>query len=406
MGCCVWLAGEVGRAENWPAWRGLQQNGVSREASLPSNWSPQTGVSWKISLPGNGTSCPIVWDDQVIVTATSGRDHRELHVLSFHLSDGKARWQRTISGHATPLFTQFPPLRGHAMPSPATDGKHVIALFTTGELAAFDLNGEPLWFRSLQESDGEIDNDYGLAASPVIVDDLVVVQVDHSRESYLLAVDIDSGRTEWKQPRTAIRENWTTPVIVSQANSKILLCAGSHQLAAFDARTGRSGWVSGGLARLCCPMPIPVGDRVVLTSGPGGSVQCLQLSGDLMTPPSQQWQSIKGAGFVPSAICVNGLYYYANDRGILSCHDLTSGEELWTQRLIGAFRGSPVASGNGIYFTSIDGETTVIKPARTFERIGSGTLGVPVSASPAISQGRILFRTEKHLVCIGEALSR
>lgn len=387
-------------AENWPAWRGPQQNGVATDSSLPLRWSPTENIAWKIALPGNGTSCPIVWDGQVIVTATSGREHSELHVLSFDLTTGKPRWHRRLTGHRTPVFTQFPPLRGHAMPSPVTDGKRLVVLFSTGEVAVFDLEGQPLWFRSVQEEYGEIDNDYGLAASPVIVEDRVLLTVDHSRGSYLLALDMDSGRTDWKEPRPTIGENWTTPLVVNRNDRPIALCAGSRQLAAHDVATGKRLWSRDNLARLCCPMPIPVDDSVIVTSGPGGNVQSLQWSSDQAAAPERRWLTTKGAGFVPSAICVNGLYFYASDRGILSCLDLADGKEVWTHRGTGAFRGSPVAAGNHVYFTNLEGQTVVLDAAREYRAVGGGELGEAVSASPAISDGCFVFRTEGHLVCV------
>lgn len=401
---CALLIGlvlsRVVQAENWPMWRGPQQNGVAHDERLPLRWSPTEGVRWKVPLPGNGTSCPIVWDDQVIVTASSSRDHTKLHVLSYSLATGKPLWERRLSGHETPLFTQFPPLRGHAMPSPVTDGKRIITLFATGELAAFDLTGEPLWFRSLQEEFGEIDNDYGLAASPVLFGDRVLVPVDHSRGSYLAAFDADEGQPKWRTAREGISDNWSTPLLIESENQSIAVCAGSGRLEAFNLADGGKAWATDTLARLCCPMPIPSCDRIIVTSGPGGNVQSLQRNADLMTAPHRAWLSTKGAGFVPSAICVGDLYFYANDRGILTCLDLANGQEVWTQRLDGAFRGSPVAAGDRVYFTNLEGKTQVIAAAREFRELGSGSLDEPISASPAISDGCLIFRTEGHLVCI------
>ena len=114
---------------------------------------------------------------------------------------------------------------------------------------------------------------------------------------------------------------------------------------------------------------------------------------------------MKGAGFVPSAICVGDLYFYASDRGILSCLDLKTGEELWQQRLGGAFRGSPVATEDRIYFTTLDGKVTVIKAGLQYEELAVNELGEQVSASPAISDCALFYRGEKHLICIGSKRS-
>lgn len=392
---------QAANAENWPMWRGPRQDGVAINETPPLSWSATEGVRWKVPLPGQGTSSPIVWDGQVFLTATSRRDHLELHVLSYSLTSGEKLWERRLFGHETALFTQFPPQRGHAMPSAVTDGKRVIALFSTGELAAFDRDGLPLWFHSLQEEFGEIDNDYGLATSPVLAGDQVLLAVDHGRGSYLVAFDADEGQRLWKSDRAGISDNWSTPLLVSRGDKTLTLCAGSGRLEAFELSRGEKVWSVDQLARLCCPMPIPFGDSVIVTSGPGGNVQRLKHDADPKTAPSQLWKSSKGAGFVPSAVCVSDLYFYANDRGILSCLDLANGQELWTQRLEGAFRGSPVAAANRVYFTNLDGRTQIIEAAREYRLLGTGDLAEPISASPAISDGCLLFRTEKHLVCIG-----
>lgn len=386
--------------ERWPTWRGPSQDGVSTTSQIPLSWSPTNNVRWKTALPGNGTSSPVVWDQRVFLTATSGRDHTELHVLAFDLESGKKVWERRMTGHATALFTQFPPARGHAMPSPVTDGEYLVTLFSTGELAAFSLAGEPLWFRSLQEEFGEIDNDYGLSASPAIAGTGVLLQIDHARGSYLTNIDLETGRTTWKVERAGAAESWASPVVVPAGGESIVVCAGSGKLRGYELATGKEVWQSDDLARLCCPTPIPVGDRLVVTSGPGGNVQCLRLGKGVNDVPAREWRTPKGSGFVPSGIVVDGRYYYASERGIVTCLDLARGEEVWAQRLGGSFRGSPVADGRHIVFTSLEGKSTVIEAGAQYRVVGEGELGEPVSASPAMVSDGLLFRTEGHLVRI------
>lgn len=404
--CLLAWFGSTGvlRADNWPSWRGPHQNGVTTEADVPVRWSASHNIRWNVQLPGQGTSSPIVWKDQVIVTSTSGRTHTEQHVLCYRLSSGEPLWHRRLIGLETPLFTQFPPQRGHAMPSPVTDGSTLVVLFSTGDLAALDMQGRPLWFRSLQEEYGAIDNDYGLATSPVILEDMVVVQIDHSRGSYLIAIQLTSGHTMWKVPRPEIAENWTTPVAVATGEQQSVVCAGTGKLIAYELATGRQQWSVDSLARLCCPTPILVGRQLIVTSGPGGNVQGLTLSPTWGGEPQRQWLTVKGAGFVPSGICVGDRYYYASERGILTCLDVRDGQEVWSRRLEGSFRGSPVATDTHIYFTNLEGRTTVLPVAGDGKQeLIRNELGEAISASPAISQGCLVFRTESRLICVAPA---
>ena len=392
-------------AGDWPAWRGARQDGTSVETNIPFKWTDPEGIRWKVEVPGTGTSCPVIVGTSLFLTATSGRDHSQLHVLCFDVATGGLKWNSRFFGTPTPVFTQFPPARGHAMPSVVSNGESVVALFSTGELFSLDLQGRLNWTRSLAADYGPFDNDYGIAASPVLAGDRVLLQVDRTEKAYLLAISMEDGQTIWKTDRNEVSDNWATPVVTTINKSPLVLCAGSKQLEAFDVASGKSLWTVDGLARLCCPMPILQQDTVVVTSGPGGNVQRLRLPSKLNAKPERLWQSVKGAGFVPSAICVGDLYFYASDRGILSCLDLKTGEELWQQRLGGAFRGSPVATEDRIYFTTLDGKVTVIKAGLQYEELAVNELGEQVSASPAISDCALFYRGEKHLICIGSKRS-
>ena len=392
-------------ADDWPAWRGPCQNGMSTEVRLPVKWTDPENLRWKTEVPGTGTSCPVIVGSSVLLTATSGRNHSQLHVLCFDKDKGQLQWDRKFFGTPRPVFTMFPPARGHAMPSVASNGSMIVALFSTGELFALDMQGRLRWTRSLAVDYGPFENDYGIAASPVISKDRVFLQVDRSENAYLLSVSLEDGETVWKRDRLEISDNWSTPVVTTIDSTPVIMCAGSKRLEAFDATSGAPLWMVEGLARLCCPTPILMDDSVIVTSGPGGNVRRLRLPLRLDGKPETLWQSVKGAGFVPSGICVGDLYYYGSDRGIVSCLDLKTGEELWQQRIGAAFRGSPVAADGHIYFTTLDGKVTVIKAARQYHEVAVNELGEQVSASPAIADQALFYRGEKHLICIGRKIS-
>src|SRR5947208_1809237 len=187
----VLLLPAVVPAENWPGWRGPDHNGISTEKGLPEKWSATENVRWKAPLPGAGVSAPIVWGNHVFVTASDGRQNDRLHLLCFDRDTGKQLWHARFFGSAV-SEGQFAP-GGMAVPTPATDGKHVFALFGTGDLVCVDFDGRPVWVRSLAQEYGPFRNRWGMAGSPVLVGDLLVVQVDHSGPCYLLGVDAATG---------------------------------------------------------------------------------------------------------------------------------------------------------------------------------------------------------------------
>jgi outer membrane protein assembly factor BamB len=387
-------------AGDWPSWRGPQNDGASTELNLPIRWRVPENVRWKTEVPGTGTSCPIAVGSSVLLTSTSGRDHSELHVISFDIKEGLIQWDRKFFGTAQPAIETFPPEHGHAMPSLVSDGSIVIALFSTGELFALDIQGHLQWTRSLAADYGGFENGDGIVGSPVISGDRVLVQVDRAQNAFLLAMSLSEGETLWKQDREGISDNWSTPIVTNIGKTQVILCAGSKRLDAFDATNGVLLWTVKGLSRSCCATPTLFDDSVIITSGPAGSVNRFRLPKRLDNKPDELWHSTKTGGFVPSAICVEDLYFYCNDRGVLSCLDLKTGDELWQHRLGGTFLSSPVAADGRIYFTAIDGKVTVINAGRRYEELATNQLGEQISASPAIADGALLYRGEKHLICV------
>src|SRR5262245_21941580 len=195
-------------AGNWPGFRGPEGNGLSREKGLPVRWSKTDNVRWKVALQGAGVSTPVVWGDRVFLTASDGRLNDRLHVVCYRRGDGRELWHARFFGSALPEG-QFPP-GGMAVPTPATDGRRLYALFGTGDLVCLDLEGRPVWVRSLAAEYGPFRNRWGMAASPLLVNDLLVIQVDHWGRSYLLGVDAGTGANRWKTDRDA-SVNWTSP---------------------------------------------------------------------------------------------------------------------------------------------------------------------------------------------------
>lgn len=387
-------------AENWPGWRGPLRTGVTSDTGVPESWSPTKHILWKAPLEGVGTSNPVVWDDRVFLTASLGRDQGELHVLCFARDTGDLRWRQKLWGTSPTLFYG---VSGMAAPSPVTDGEHLWAFFGTGDVFCFDLDGKLIWQRALSAEYGVFENRFGASSSPLLFEDLLIVQCDHYGESYVVGLDKLTGANRWKADRPGRWLSWSSPQLIAAGDRKELILSGSEQLDGYDPRTGEFLWKVRGFSRECVPTPV-VGDGfLIAVSGPNGIHRAVKPGGrGDVTETHVLWTNERGTSFVPSAILVGDRYYDADDKGILTCYDAKTGEIAWRKRLSGRFTASPVSAEGKVFFTNEKGETVVLDAAKSeYAELAMNELGEDVYASPAISQGRFFFRSPTHLICIG-----
>ena len=386
---------------NWPGWRGPARNGVSSEKDIPVEWSADTSVQWKVPLPGSGISSPIIWEDKVFLTASNGPKKDELHIICLSRVDGTMLWHRHLWGTA--------PTRHHdnkssmASPTPMTNGQHIFAFFGTGDVFCLDLDGEPVWHRSLASEYGKYENRFSATSSPLLYRNLLLIQCDHYGESYVLAVNTQSGVDEWKRDRPETWLSWSSPQLVPTGQNgyhELILCS-SEKVDALDPLTSKLLWTVHGMQRECIPTPVVGHGLIYVVSGPNGSTMAIQPGGhDNINESRIVWEHRRGSPYVPSAIVVGNYYYLISDAGILTCLEAKTGEGVWRKRLPGGYTASPIASAKHIYFVNEAGETTVIQAhMRKFERVARNSVGESVIASPAISQGTFFLRTNRHLYC-------
>jgi len=390
--------------ENWAEWRGPRRNGVSEATGLPETWSASEGLKWATPLPGRGTSSAVVWNDLVCVTAADGPRQSDLHVIGVNLADGKIRWHAKLWGTAPTLHHGTK--SDMATPTPAMDAQHVYAFFGTGDVFALDRAGRLVWQRSLADEFGPFENRFGHTSSPLLYDDLLILQCDHYGESYLLAVERSTGKTRWKVARPGTWHSWSSPRLVDVPDStkqELVVCA-AHRVDAFDPATGASLWTVGGLRRECIPTPVAGQGRLYVVSGPKGETLAIRPGGrGDVTQTHVDWRSARGVPFVPSALLVGDYYYLVDDAGIATCLDAHSGKSLWQKRLGGAFTASPIAGDGKIYFTNENGETIVLAAhSGAYKELARNKLDDPVYASASIAPGRLLIRAEQRLICVGK----
>jgi outer membrane protein assembly factor BamB len=401
----TWHATPLVRADNWPGWRGPLGNGTTPELGAPLHWTPTTGVRWKTPLPGAGISNPIVWDDRVVCTSSDGTDQHDLHVVCLDRASGRELWHTRLWGTAPTLYHATK--SSMASPSPVTDGDHVYAFFGSGDVFCLDMDGRLEWQRSLADEYGPFENRFAASSSPLLFDDLLIVQCDHFGPSYLLAIDKHTGANRWKTDRPEVWLSWSSPVCVRRrtASDFELIVCGSEKMDAFDPRSGEKRWTLPGMARECIPTPIDANGLIYATSGPGAATFAVRPGGSGDVSQSHVvWQNTRGTPYVPSAIVVGQQYYVVDDQGIATCLDARTGKNLWRKRFEGAFTASPVAAAGKVYFTNEVGETLVIAAGMDrYHELARNSIGEPVYASPAISGGCIFLRSATQLWCLVDA---
>lgn len=400
-------------AENWPQWRGPNHDGVSRETGLPTTWSATENVAWRVPLPGPAGATPVVWDDHIFLTSAKGQDL----VLICVSTSGKVLWERKMG-------TGDEAVRGDegnsASPSPATDGKHVWAMLSTGELGCYDFAGNEVWKFNLQDRYGKFSIAFGMTSTPVLDGDKLYVQLLNTNYYTLAALDKTTGREIWKHDRQSdaraeCEHSYASPTLYRDAKHEFLLAHGNDYVTAHRLSDGAEIFRCG---RLNAPgekynatlrfvaSPVAAEGLVVVPSAKNGPVLGLSVdaSGNITdSAAGHVWRMDDNTPDVPSPLVHDGLVYLCRENGVLLCLDAKTGERYYMERTHSQrHRASPVFADGKIYLTARDGHVTVVKAGRTFEILADNEIGEAVSASPAVSNGRIYLRSFDALYAIGK----
>jgi outer membrane protein assembly factor BamB len=351
-------------------------------------------VAWKVAVPGEGASSPVVWGDSVFVTsALEEGTVRVLHCLDRRT--GRTRWRREVSD---PNPERTSALAGHAASTPATDGSSVVAFFGNAGVVCYGFDGERAWHRSF----GEFDSELGLASSPVLYRDVVLLVCDHDDTrfrtfgSFLIALDLRTGETRWKTERPGLERSWSTPVLAPDGGGRVLVVNAQDELRGYDSDTGALRWRVGGMSGWVTPSPVFGRGLIFATSGKNGPTVAVRADGRVV------WREERGGPYVCSPLLYGDWLYVIDEAGVLTCRDAARGEVAYRVRLRGKFTASPVAGDGKVYFTNEEGRTTVVQAGPEFRPLAENSLDEECLASPAVSRGALFFRTRRHLYCIRE----
>lgn len=427
--------GGLARAENWPSFRGPNASGIADGQPLSVSWDAERSIDilWRASIPGLGHSSPVVWGDRVFVTtaissATSAiynpkdddinpADDQSKHQWRVYCLDkrtGKVVWSQTA-------YEGVPKVKRHvkatqANATPATDGRVIVASFGSEGLYCYDLNGKLLWKQDLGILDpgyaGQPDLSWGYASSPVIYRDVVIVQCDIQKNSFIAAFSLKDGTRVWFTPRDELPA-WSTPVIYEAGTRTQLVTSGSKFYRGYDPATGKELWRLSDNCEVKVPSPVIAHDLFYLSGGnPRGRefyVVRPSASGDISLPKDKEasesvaWRKTRGSPYTPTPIVYGQHLYVCQDNGVLTVYDARNGDQIYVHRIGregSTFSASPIAANGRLYFASEDGDVFVVKAGPVYELLATNRMGEPLMATPAVSDGIIFVRGQQHLFAV------
>ncbi len=396
--------------ENWPNWRGPSSDGLVSGSGYPTEWSATDNIAWKTKLPGWGTSTPAIWEQRIFVSCCdedAGKntlvclDRSGMKTWEVEVGDAIANKNRKASG---------------ANPSPITDGEHVYAYFKSGDLACVTLDGQTVWKTNLQSKFGEDLLNWDLGTSPVLTRKNVVVAVMHQGPSYLVALDKATGDVIWKQDRdlgapAEARDSYSTPIVMTNGDREELIVLGADHVTAHDAATGAEIWRAGALNPnqqrnfRSIASPVVADGMIIAPYARGATLTAVRLGGAGDVTDSRVAWTTPIASDVPTPVFYQGKVYVCGDRGDITCIDVATGAELWTESLPrnrNVYSASPVIADGNLYATREDGATFVLKLGDAPKLIAENSIHEYTLATPAFADGHIFLRASEHLYCIGK----
>lgn len=406
----LFFAASLFADENWTQFRGPNGDGIAKEAGIPSSWSEEENISWKAKIHGLGWSSPVIYGEQVWVT-TATPDGKELSVLCLAKETGEILLDEKLFDIADPQFAHK--FNSYASPTPVIEEGRIYVTWGSPGTACIDTKSfKVLWTRE----DIVCDHFRGAGSSPVIFEDLLIMNYDGADHQFLLAMDKKTGETKWQTKRSVdfkdldangkpkaegdLRKAFATPHIATLKGKTVLVSQGAMAIYGYDPRTGKELWrFDEHSNHSASTRPVILGDTIYAPTG-FAKPYLIALSNPtagVLDESSVLWKLKKGVPKKPSLQLVGDYLYAISDGGIATCWDAKTGEAKWTERIGGNYSSSPLVAGDRLYFFSEEGKTTVVKAAPQFEKISESTLEDGFMASPAVSGDALFLRTRTHL---------
>ena len=422
---------------DWARFRGPDGAGISSDTAVPMKWSDTENLKWKTELPGPGLSSPIVVGDKLFVTCYTGYGldaekpgniaNLTRHLVCLSRADGKILWTKSVaSAGPEDKYEGFITEHGYASQSPVSDGRHVFVFFGKSGVLAFDLDGNQLWQTSVGTASGRMK--WGSAASPILFENLVIVNASDESES-LLALDKQTGKEVWRQSAPLLGSNWSTPVLVEGKEATELVLAVTGEVWGLDPATGKRKWHAKGFGERGYCTSLIAGDGIVYCAGGmlGGPSFAIRTGGSGDVTDSHVMWSGQSFEAIISPILHNARLWGSTNRGIAYGANAENGQPVFQARLAtsqeaadqpaaggarpagqrggpgGGEYASPILIGDKVYLITRAGTTYVIQPGDELQVLAKSEFTSDKSgfcATPAVSDGRLYIRSNKYLYCV------
>lgn len=403
------FAGSTSAQDKWTRFHGDNGSGLALQAKLPTQWEDKD-YAWQIDLPGVGSSAPIVWGDRIFLTSSDPKT-AHLTILCVSTIDGSILWKKEFESAKYKLHRN----NNFASSTLAADQDNVYAAYANDEntwLIALDHDGNQRWKRNF----GSYVSSHGFGSSPIVVGDKVILMNSQQTEklnpgqqpgtSRLIAVNAADGSEAWTTPFEGGRVCYGVPCVLETADGKSsLICTNTaHGFFSVDIDSGQINWTTPkSFTKRVVASPVIAGGLILNTAGSGGGGNYLvAIRPDLNSSTSvpEEVYRVQAASYVPSPIAVGGLLFMFNDKGIVMCHDLATGQKHFRKRIGKGFSGSPVANAKHVYCMSDNGDVHVLSASKEFQHHVAAKLGQNTRSTPTIAGNRIYFRTESKLFAL------
>jgi outer membrane protein assembly factor BamB len=454
LGLCALGLTAVARGADWPQFRGPNGSATTTETGLPAEWGADKNVAWKVTVPGYGWSSPVVWGDKVFVTTAVtdkqskpsggfggmgggrggpggfGRGQRppddvyKWEVYCLNAADGKVVWKQTAAEKRPAISKNG--TNTYATETPVTDGERVYAYFGgIGRVFCYDLAGKELWKADVGAYPMMFG--HGTASSPALADGRLFLQCDNEEKSFLVALDVKTGKELWRTARTE-RTSWSSPLVWKNKERTEVVCVGSPRVRSYDAATGKQLWELGGVNGQIKASPVASAELLYVGTGggpggfgpgrggrggfggEGGSRPLFAIkagaSGDITLKDGAKsndgvaWYLSNAGPSTASPLLYDGHLYVLEERGgFVSCYDAKTGKQVYKERLPRArgFTSSPWAYEGKVFCLDDGGTTHVVQAGAEFKVLGKNTVDEMCWSSAAVAGGAVYLRTVDHL---------
>jgi outer membrane protein assembly factor BamB len=420
------VASPLFAADEWPQFQGPRANGHSSAKGLPLTWSETENVAWKTAIPGHGHSSPVISDNEIwLTTAVQTKlteEEKKAILAKVPNSRGleiagrvslRAVCVARDSGeitHNIELFQVDKPepihaLNSYASPSPIIENGKLYCHFGTYGTCCVDTATAKVEWKNTEH---HVDHQNGPGASPSLWDSVLILNFDGIDTQFVAGIDKRSGKTLWMTPRSGkmpdrpeFRKTYSTATVLEDPRGTQVISPGADWVYSYDPASGRELWRAsyGMLGFSTIPRPLIWKDLCILTTSfirPRIVAVKYDGSGDV-SKSHVVWTKDGQLPSKTSMVIVENSLYFISDKGIGMCLDIVSGQEIWKERVDGAFSASPLYADGRLYFFDQEGKTTVLAPGEEYNRLAENKLEGSFMASPAVAGKALFLRTESQL---------